>query len=397
MNTNIDYFQIDEEIADERSFSGVEREITSDEYIDTEPFDPSSISISSKTIALDTVLRRIKNNTIRLSPDFQRNYVWDIERKSQLIESMILRIPLPMFYVSEDREGIWEVVDGLQRLSTIRDFILGPDGDGKGFDLAKLEFWGSKLNTRNFFKLEQDPKAARIVNNILETELNFTIINPETPEKVKRNIFKRLNTGGIRLSEQEIRHALYQGHATVLLKKLVKTQEYEVATQNTVNDSRMAGRELILRFIAFNLIGREEYTGNTDDYLSSAMQLLNGEKHLENVNIDPVDLEEKFKKGLMRTTTILGEHSFRKSKLSDNRKSPINKSLFELWINMMSSLSDREYYDLVEDRSLFLESYYKLLDSEEFENSISRHGASVAGVGYRWRALRKLIDGTLNK
>ena len=127
MNTNRDLFQIDEEIADERSFSGVEVEGNSDEYIDTEPFDPSSISISSKTIALDTVLRRIKNHTIRLSPDFQRNFVWDIERKSQLIESMILRIPLPMFYVSEDRNGVWEVVDGLQRLSTIRDFILGSD------------------------------------------------------------------------------------------------------------------------------------------------------------------------------------------------------------------------------------------------------------------------------
>ncbi|MBC8838203.1 DUF262 domain-containing protein, partial [Escherichia coli] len=73
--------------------------------------------------------------TIQLAPNFQRNYVWDAERKSLLIESMMLRIPLPMFYVSEDKEGIWEVVDGLQRLTTIRDFILGPDGDGKGFEL----------------------------------------------------------------------------------------------------------------------------------------------------------------------------------------------------------------------------------------------------------------------
>lgn len=395
MNTNRDLFQIDEEIADERSFSGVEVEGNSDEYIDTEPFDPSSISISSKTIALDTVLRRIKNHTIRLSPDFQRNFVWDIERKSQLIESMILRIPLPMFYVSEDRNGVWEVVDGLQRLSTIRDFILGSDGDGKGFELAKLEFWGSKLNSSNFFKLNHNPKAARIVNNILETELNFTIINPETPEKVKRNIFKRLNTGGIRLSEQEIRHALYQGEATSLLKELVKTHEYEVATHNTVNDSRMAGRELILRFIAFNVVGREKYSGSTDDYLSLAMQLINKEKKIDGICVDINDLKDKFKIGLQRTYLILGEHSFRKSKLSDNRKAPINKSLFELWINMMSSLEEDEYSKLQKNKKEFLRVYYDLLDSDEFSNSISRHGASVAGVGYRWSALSNLIKRTV--
>lgn len=146
-----------QELAGEGVFSGVEKEedrVESD-LSGREPFDTDSISISSKTVALDTVLRRIKNKTIKLAPDFQRNYVWDKKRKSQLMESMMLRIPLPMFYVSEDKNGIWEVVDGLQRLTTIRDFVLGPDLDGKGFKLFGLEFWSSNYDGLDFSKLKK--------------------------------------------------------------------------------------------------------------------------------------------------------------------------------------------------------------------------------------------------
>ena len=114
---------IKEDLADEGVGSGVEREQEGNQFQTGDPFDPASISLSSKIVSLDTVLRRIRNHTITLAPNFQRNFVWDVKRKSLLIESMMLRIPIPMFYVSEDKDGVWEVVDGLQRLTTIKDFI----------------------------------------------------------------------------------------------------------------------------------------------------------------------------------------------------------------------------------------------------------------------------------
>ena len=232
----------------------------------SEPFDPASISIETKVVSMDAILRRLKQGTIRLAPSFQRKFVWDEARKSRLIESLMLRIPLPMFYVAANEDGSWDVVDGLQRLTTIRDFILGNDKsdtgkrlfpDAKTIRLTELEFWGDRFNTKNFFDIERNTNNAIIVNNIMETELRFTVINPGTPEEVKRNIFKRINTGGMPLTAQEIRHALYQGESTVLLEKLVNHRLFSSATDKSIDDSRMAARELVLRFLSFYISGWE--------------------------------------------------------------------------------------------------------------------------------------------
>lgn len=95
-------------------------------------------------------MRRLQQGTITLNPDFQRQEVWDQKRKSQLIESLLLKIPIPMFYVSSDEKSNWTVVDGLQRISTLRDFVLGKEylkdpsknlnKKGSGFKLQGLEF-----------------------------------------------------------------------------------------------------------------------------------------------------------------------------------------------------------------------------------------------------------------
>jgi hypothetical protein len=381
-----------EEVADEGVLSGVEVEEDA-EYSTSNPFNPDSISISSKVIALDTVLRRIKNQTIRLAPDFQRSFVWDKKRKGQLIESMILKIPLPMFYVAEDSNGIWEVVDGLQRLSTIRDFILGPDGDGKGDPLQGLEFWGELLKGKTFFELERDPKAVRIINNIMESELSFTIINPDTPETVKRNVFKRINTGGMRLSDQEIRHALYQGRSTKLLELLVNSKIFIKGTQGSVKDDRMAGRELILRFLAFNILGRENLKDGMDKFLSDAMMLINGETINEyvEVNFDIDEIVNKFHLGVLRSVELFGDHAFRNS-WAPYRRAPVNKALFEVWINLLSSISENDFCCILKNKSEFLSGYRELLESGSFVDSISRHGGSYSGAKYRYEELNDLME-----
>ncbi|WEH92677.1 DUF262 domain-containing protein [Acinetobacter soli] len=160
-----------------------------------EPFNPEDISIQQKVVPMDVIIRRLKQKSIHLSPSFQRKDVWNATRKSRLIESIMLNIPLPMFYVAADENGTWEVVDGLQRLSAIRDFIIG-DKNGSMLKLSNLEFLGEKFNGKTFVAIENDPKEQKLVNGIYEAEMRFTVINPGTPEAVKRNIFKRINTGG---------------------------------------------------------------------------------------------------------------------------------------------------------------------------------------------------------
>jgi len=385
-----------EELANEGETSGVEKD-----NIPTfnEPFDPQTISISSKTIALDAVLRRIKNNTIRLAPDFQRNFVWNDTRKSLLIESMMLKIPLPMFYVAEDKDGIWEVVDGLQRLSTIKEFILGISSKKPGsdpFKLRNLEFWGDKFDGKTYSDIEESPTENRIINNIMESELSFTIINPDTPEKVKRNIFKRINTGGLPLTDQEIRHALYQGESTRLLAELVTTREYKVSTQESVKDDRMAGRELVLRLVSFLLLDQNDYKGDMDSFMSASMLYLNRDEGSNEYRVKGsystnIFLFESIKQSLSKCFEIFGKHCFRKSIFLESR-SPINKSLFELWGVIFNELSDKDYKIILKNKSEFLNGYSKLLINESFLNSISRHSSSPSrGVKIRYKMANELI------
>lgn len=309
---------------------------------------------------------------------------------------MMLRIPLPMFYVSEDKDGIWEVVDGLQRLTTIRDFILGKDGDGKGFKLKGLEFWGDLFDDMDFFSIEKKSKMPRIVNNIMEAELSFTVINPDTPEKVKRNIFKRINTGGMRLSAQEIRHALYQGESTKLLKCLVTTDAYKKIMSKTIKDDRMAGRELVLRYLAFHIHGYQKYRGDMDSFLSDSMRFLNGEKNIDGAKNNPRSkIVNDFDRALIRAHSIFGEHVFRRSR-GRQRRTPVNKSLFDVLMYCFSRIPENVFDKIKSDKLTFEKKFHLLLNDDEFIESIGRYGADVFGVKYRYKKVIEIFQGYVN-
>ncbi len=398
-----------EDLAADGSLAGVE----SDDYgIDEqEPFDPEKISIEPKVTSMDAVIRRLIQGTIRLAPAFQRNEVWDDERKSQLIESMMLRIPIPMFYVSADEKGNWDVVDGLQRLTTIKQFVLGNEYfetkdeqlRGKGLKLKDLEFWGDKFDGVTFSELPEP-----MVNRILETQFQFTIINPGTPEEVKRNVFKRINTGGMPLTSQEIRHALYQGKSSELLAELVESPDYKDATAKSVKDSRMAGRELILRFLAFSLRDYTQYPKNSDmdAFLSDTMRIINlmpdlPEKELSKIfqNTDTLklrfntvdELKDRFSISMIRAHQLFGIHTFRKSYGNKNR-TPINKTLFEVWGNLLAELNDGKFSTLLSNSNAFLNEYNPMLDAQDTANMISRHSWKYSGVKDRYEKFSEILQ-----
>ena len=401
-------------IYDEK-FSGIENEEEAIEEND-HPFNPEEISIEKKLITMETCLRRLEQGTLRLNPDFQRQEVWTDEKKSQLIESLMLKIPIPMFYVSSDEKENLTVVDGLQRLSTIRDFVLGKkylealkaketdaiQYKGFGFKLSKLEFWNDFEGTC----FNQLP--AHIQNRILEPEFTFTIINPGTPEEVRRNIFKRLNTGGMPLSSQEIRNALYIGKATDLLNKLAKRYEFREATCWSIKSERMEDKELILRFIAFIVRDYTTYTRNIsiDTWLSDTMVILNAlptldtrefnksvksksitKEHINRVNDDFIT--EKFVIAMKRAKDFFGNHAFRKS-YQGKRRTPINKSLFETWGVLLSNLSETEYQQLKQNRDRFMVEYQEIIEDYDFVISISRDSMKHIAVKSRFDKLSAL-------
>ncbi len=391
-----------------------------DETEEYRPYDTEKISIDTKPLSMDACLRRLEQGTIVLAPDFQRKEVWDIEKKSKLIESLMLKIPIPMFYVSADEKSTFSVVDGLQRLSAIRSFVLGdtymstkkPKDKGNGFRLQKLEFWGDKYNNNTFNDL-----PIEIQNRISETQFTFTIINPGTPEEVKRNVFKRINTGGEPLTPQEIRNALYTGEATNLLKKLADGKEFKDATEKSVKTVRMLDRELVLRALSFMVRSYSSYPkmGDMDRFLSDTMRIINimpdftsrGSQKLfkeESIKRDGIqeghillsNVEELgllFAKGMKCSLKLFGKHTFRRS-YGQNRRTPINKALLEVWTSILPKLSDADF-DKLNSRSVkprFIEDYNRLLDSNSFYFMISRDSLKFQSVQERHKQISELIN-----
>ena len=229
------------------------------------PFDPDKIKVLRETKTVSLLCTRIDHQEIDLAPEFQRRArIWDQGRKSRLIESILLRIPLPVFYVASDHLDAWSVVDGLQRLTTIHDYLNGH------FPLRGLEY------LTQFYDVRFADLPRNMQRRIEETELVINVIQPGTPEEVMFNIFSRINTGGITLNSQEIRHALNKGPVRAFLEELVSLEEFQSATSHSISDIRMSARECALRFLAFNMTNWREYKNNDlDGFLNAAMKSLN--------------------------------------------------------------------------------------------------------------------------
>ncbi len=306
--------------------SEVESEDGQSSMPEVRPFDPSKIDIDMRTMELSSIITRLKYGEINMNTEFQRKSgLWTAVKKSQLIESLLLRIPIPAFYFDGGVKDNWLIIDGLQRITALKEFVI----DGK-LALTGLEFF-SDLEGMKFADL---PRT--FVRRIEETNITAYIVKDGTPANVKYNIFKRINTGGLELTSQEIRHALYQGPATKLCRRLAKCKEFQMATTYSVRDDRMMDEELALRFIAVCYYGIDKYEGIPDNYLNGAMEYLNSPDCA-----DESVIEAQFKRAMNAAKSIMGKYAFRKLG-EDGIRRPINKAIYEAWCRNLFLLDDRE-------------------------------------------------------
>lgn len=316
------------------------------------PFDPSKIDIKMDKLTLDSIIKRIDNDELVFNSLFQRKAgLWTKKQKSQLIESILLKIPLPAFYFDATDDDKWLIIDGLQRLTTIKEFVVKNELVLKGLEfLVDLE------------QLRYNDLPRSLQRRIDETNINAYLINPATPKNVKYNIFKRINTGGLVLEPQEIRNALFQGQAAEFLLKLSKINEFLVATDNSIKDDRMLDREFCLRYIAFTQISLEEYNGNLDDFLSNTMEYLSKatKEKLDNII-------KEFKLVMKISYDIFGRHCFRKI-VDDGRRRPVNKAIFEGVSYIIYNSSKKEIQFYLENKEMIIRHYIKLCDEYIFQN-----------------------------
>ena len=300
------------------------------------PYDTTQINISPKPLSLDMIISRLENEEIDLMPDFQRKAgLWSPEKKSQLIESLLLRIPLPAFYFDGSNNSKWVVIDGLQRLTALKEFFV--DDESK-LRLQGLEF----LKELEGATIDDMPRA--YVRRMKETQVITYIINPGAPINLKYNIFKRINTGGLELEPQEIRHALYQGFPARYLKELANLEEFKQATGYSVKTDRMLDREFVLRFLTFYGLGVLEYKGSIDLFLNAGMEMLN-RKGFEKTDAGRIKI--RFVMVLNVSKEIFGKFAFRRMPDLCKRR-PISKALFETWTCILAECTEEELDSLVE-------------------------------------------------
>lgn len=365
--------------ADPTDDDGLEQE--NKEGVDFEhPFDPSRIKVRTITIVVAQLLTRLKYREIDLAPDFQRHSgIWKNVNRSRLIESLLLRIPIPVFYVAADEDEHWAVVDGVQRISTIADYVSGE------FPLAQLEY-REELNGLRFADL---PRSMQ--RRIGETQLTVNVIEPGTPPEVMFNIFRRINTGGEPLRPQEIRHALNPGPVREMLKELAESSEFREATCGSISSLRMADRECVLRFLAF-LPSWEEYaTDSLDGYLNNAMRKLNSLSGKERQV-----LRTLFRQSMCDARRLLGDTAFRKRYRGVDRRYPINKPLFEAWSVALARRSEKEIDGLVARRDHLSESFMDLLEHDvDFAKAISASTGTHWSVRKRFGTIHELLGNLL--
>lgn len=317
-------------------------------------FVPADVNIRPRSMSMDQILARLKYKEIDLQPGFQRKRdLWDHVMQSRLIESLLLKIPLPAFYFDARDDDKWIVIDGLQRLTAFEHFF-----QDSSFILSGLEYM-TEMNNKRFEDLPR-----QYVRRILESSITVYTVERGTPEEVVYNIFKRINTGGLGLEPQEIRHALYQGKATELAEKLAESKSFKVATGGAISSSRMLDCEYVTRFFAFTQLDYiEDYEDSIDDFLIKAMKRVNmySEEDIRR-------MENRFYLTMDTCHEIFGLYTFRR--ISPKRRGPINKAIFELWSACLYDLVEDKRKILLEKRNRIFDEFRGMLEDDTFSGWI---------------------------
>lgn len=365
--------------------TGFEKE-TKESDIDV-PFDPSKIDIVVDRIPIANLEKRLTNSELDLTPEFQRAAnIWNNKRKSRLIESILLKIPLPSFYFSEDSNGDYSVVDGLQRLCSIFHFInhsaLNKVTKSKLEPLRLVDLqYITELNNLSFDEIDR-----KFQRRIEELVLSVNIIRPNTPNAVKFNVFARLNQGGMPLNAQEIRNAIFKGPWRDHIREMAESIIFLEATEGKIAKLRQQDMELVLRFIAHYQIGapfEREANSNLDSFLNKTVENIFPSWNENDWNT----AKSVFYRAINNVHQLLGENAFRKIGGNGNRP-PINRGLFESQLLALSVLSDAETENILTNKNTVVSKIQEEInENQELAKSLTLSTGSAKASRIRFQAM----------
>lgn len=375
MSTEENYITQEEDIEKEDTSSGQDTTIT---Y----PFNPNDIEIDTPPFTVGYLIDRMEYGEINMNADFQREgNLWKEKQQSRLIESILLGLPLPAFYFDTANKQ-WDIIDGLQRCCAIENFCVK-----KTLRLQNLEFLAEKDGKQYLEGLGFDDLDRELQRSIITRPITVNLIK-KAPRNIRFILFRRLNTGGLKLKAQEIRNAVYQGYAADTIKNMAKSQEFIQVTGERIPTKRMEDRDFVSRFVAFYLIDYLEYQPGLDEFINSSMELL--EKK------EAQSIERDFKESLKLAYEIFQEDAFRKRTDPKEKRRPINKAYFEVITVSLAKLSDQNKRELLNHKDLFKENLMTLMANDRYSNSLSGGTGTKDSVNIRFSWFEQVLNKSIN-
>jgi hypothetical protein len=312
---------------------------------------PRQVILEKADRSLAELHRWYRAGRIIIDPEWQRNYVWDKSRASKLIESFLLDIPVPVIYLAKTEEGKYEVIDGLQRLTSVFDYF-----ENK-YKLTKLDIL-SEYKNKNYSELPIK------IQGKLEDSILRSFELTDSSGDMHFIVFERLNTGGIKLNDMEIRNCLFRGSLNSLIKELAKNANFVTAVNQKNFEKRMNDRALILRFLAFYERTYLKCNYGLKRFLN---EFLNYYKNAEEVKIE--EYRKAFEKSMRACITVFGSNSFRlKSDIAKiGRRSSgewatrLNAAIFQV---ITTSFSKYDLMQITQKADCIYEGYLDLINTD---------------------------------
>lgn len=349
-----------------------------------EPFDPSTIKSEVRNTTVGILVEMLQKDLIDLNPDFQRSgELWNDGKKSQLIESILLGLPLPSFYfyVDETRKK-WVVIDGLQRLCSLRSFMVD-----KTLSLQGLEFLDKEKYEIPFDRFDYFDQLALKMHPV-----TLNILTGNASAEARYIIFQRVNSKGTLLNPTEMRNALYQGRATQLLSAMVEDEVFKALVSSRISTKRMKDKEFASRFLTFYLSDYHEYDGNLDITISKMMDDINTQFSDDDVE----SIINTFSLTVSLCKELLGEDAFRKPITeSENRKNQISLTVFEMLTVSIAKLNVSDQSKLKSRKAVFCQLYHNMFLDSRLQKYLSTGTGKAAAITYRFGKIEEVLMNTL--
>lgn len=341
--------------------------------------EPQDIHLERSDRSLSELKRWFDEGDLVVDPEWQRNFVWNRKQSSKLVESFLLNIPVPVIYLIRTEEDTYEVIDGLQRLKSVFDFLENQ------YRLTGMDIL-TDLNGKQFKDME-----AQLQRKLRNSTLRSFELTHGNGSDIHFVIFERLNTGGTKLNEMEIRNCIYRGALNDLIKELAADPKFIECMNSKALSVRMNDRYLVLRFLAFYERTYHRYTRGLKKFLN---EFLDAYRQASPDKI--AEYRTKFRNCISASVTIFGNQGFRlisgaidQSASAGEWNPRVNAAVFQA---VATSFANYDIGQLTRNADSIYEEYLDLITSdEEWLNAVGGANQNADKIKYAFSTWEKRL------